>query len=308
MEEKYLTLRDGKKLFYRVWKVDNPVATLHINHGMAEHSLRYDEFARAMNKEGYVVYAQDHRGHGFTIENDEEGWFADENGWSIIADDSFELDQLIAKEYKGIPHLIFGHSMGSFLTRTNLSRHSESYDAAVICGTGGDQGLAGKVGRRLALSRAKKHGSKAKAPIMDKLAFGSFTKKFKREGAMSWLSSDRKEVEKYIADPLCGFICSNQFYADLIEGSFTANNPDEIAKIRKDLPILFVSGALDPVGGYSKGVVKAVNLYKEAGIKDVRLCLYPEGRHEILNDVMRKDVIADVASFYKEILGERKER
>lgn len=304
MEEKRLTLRDGKKLFYRVWRVDNPVATLHINHGMAEHSLRYDYFAREMNKIGYVVFAQDHRGHGYTIEGDEEGWFADENGWITICDDSFELDELIKKEYPGIKHLIFGHSMGSFLTRCNLSRHSECYDAAVICGTGGDQGMVGKVGRRLALSRAKSHGTKTKAPMLDSLAFGSFSKKFKGEGKMSWLSSDKKEVEKYIEDPLCGFICSNMFYADLIEGSFKANDPEWIARIRKDLPILFVSGALDPVGDYSKGVNKAVSLYRNAGIKDVRLKLYENGRHEILNDVMRDDVIADIKSFYKEFVGE----
>lgn len=304
MDEKTLTLRDGKKMFYRVWTVDNPIATLHINHGMAEHSLRYDYFAREMNKLGYVVYAQDHRGHGYTIEGDEEGWFAEKDGWSIICDDSFELDQLIAREFPNVKHFIFGHSMGSFLTRCNLSRHSEVYDAAVICGTGASQGLAGKVGRSLARSRAKSHGSKAKAPIMDTLAFGSFSKKFKGEGKMSWLSSDKVEVEKYNNDPLCGFICSNMFYADLIEGSFTANDKLLIDKVRKDLPIFFISGELDPVGGYSKGVNKVVDLYRSAGIKDVRKKLYDKGRHEILNDIMRDEVISDVSAFYGEFVGE----
>ena len=303
MEEKILKLRDGHDLFYRVWRVENPKATLHINHGMAEHSLRYAEFASFMNKDGYTVYCQDHRGHGYTKKDGEEGWFAEKNGWMTICDDSFELDKQISSEYPDIPHLIFGHSMGSFVTRTNIALHSDSYSAAVICGTGGDQGLIGKIGRKLALVRAKHYGSKGKAPIMDKLAFGSFNKRFKSEGPSAWLSSDRKEVEKYISDPLCGFICSNQFYADLIEGSFTANNPDLIRGIRKDLPILFVSGEFDPVGGYSKGVEKAVKLYKDAGIKDVRLILYKNGRHEILNDVMRYDVIKDVSGFYKEIIG-----
>lgn len=305
MEEKTLKLRDGKLLFYRVWRVDNPIAALHINHGMAEHSIRYDEFASFMNKAGYTVYCQDHRGHGYTKKEDEEGWFSDHDGWMLICDDSFELDLLISQEYPSIPHLIFGHSMGSFVTRTNISLHSSAYDAAVICGTGGNQGLVGKIGRKLALSRAKIHGSRSKAPMLDYLAFGSFNKKFKGEGPFAWLSSDRKEVQKYIDDPLCGFICSNQFYADLIEGSFMANDPQMIARIRKDLPILFVSGALDPVGGYSKGVESSVSLYRDAGINDVRLKLYKEGRHEILNDVMRHDVMNDVLDFYKEIVGGR---
>ncbi len=303
MEEKTLVLKDGHELFYRVWKVDNPKATLHINHGMAEHSLRYNEFASFMNNDGYTVYCQDHRGHGKTKKDGEEGWFADKDGWMAICNDSFELDSLISREYPDIPHLIFGHSMGSFVTRTNIALHSGSYSAAVICGTGGNQGLIGKIGKRLALVRASIYGSKKKAPFLDHLAFGAFNKKFENEGESAWLSSDRKEVEKYIDDPLCGFICSNKFYADLIEGSFMANDPTLIRKIRKDLPILFVSGQLDPVGDYSKGVEKAVKLYKDAGINDVRLIFYKDGRHEILNDVMRYDVMKDVSNFYKEAIG-----
>lgn len=303
MEENILKLRDGHDLFYRAWKIENPKATLHINHGMAEHSARYDEFALYMNKEGYSVYCQDHRGHGYTIRDGEEGWFAEKDGWMTICDDSFELDKLIEKENPDISHLIFGHSMGSFVTRTNIALHSESYSAAVICGTGGDQGLIGKVGKKLAQIKAKRHGSRTKAPSLDRLTFGTYNKRFEKEGAMGWLSSDRKEVQKYLDDPFCGFVCSNQFYADLIEGSFTANDYKLIRQIRKDLPILFVSGALDPVGGYSKGVEKAVSLYRKAGIKDVRLEFYKEGRHEILNDTMRADVMDDIAGFYKEVLS-----
>ena len=303
MEERYLKLRDGKQLFYRVWEVESPVAALHINHGMAEHSLRYSGFAAYMNQQGYTVYAQDHRGHGNTVDEDLYGYFADENGWRTICDDSFELDQLIAKEHPDIPHLIFGHSMGSFLTRTNIALHSEAYTAAVICGTGGPQGIVGRIGRRIALSHAKRKGSKTADPVLDKLAFGSYNKNFKGEGQFAWLSSDKKEVEAYEKDPFCGFICSAMFYADLIEGSFTANDKKLASNIRKDLPILLISGAMDPVGGNGKGVRKSYEMYKNAGIKDVRLILIDKGRHEILNDVMRNEVMDDVASFYKEILN-----
>ena len=304
MEEKYLVLDDGKKLFYRVWRVEGCVATIHINHGMAEHSLRYDEFAKRMNKEGFTVYAQDHRGHGKSADG-LYGYFSERDGWSRIANDSYQLDKEIEKEYPDLPHFIFGHSMGSFLTRTNIALHSDDYSAAVICGTGGSQGFLGKVGLFIANAHVRRNGGKQKDALLDKLAFGSFNKKFKEEGEFAWLSSDRKEVEKYIADPECGFICTSAFYRDLITGSFTANDKKLASAIRKDLPIMLISGDMDPVGGYSKGVKESYERYKSVGIEDVRLVLMEGGRHEILNDKMRYDVMDHIVSFYKGVLNEK---
>ena len=305
MEERTLKLSDGKSLFYRVWKERDVKATLHLNHGMAEHSLRYDKFASFLASKGFAVYIQDHRGHGKTKEKDEEkGWFADEGGWNLICRDSWELDIQIASDYPDLPHFIMGHSMGSFLTRTNLERHSDAYRAAIIMGSGAGQGLVGKVGRKIALSRAKKYGSKHKDEWLNNLIFGSYIKKFdwNKEGVFCWLSSLEEERKKYEEDPDCGFICSSSFYADLIEGLETANDPKLIANIRKDLPIFFQSGDMDPVGSYGKGVAKAVSLYREAGIKDVRVKLYKNGRHEILNDVMYDQVANDAASFLLEFV------
>ncbi len=305
MEERRLTLPDGKKLFYRVWKAEKTKATVHINHGMAEHSLRYDFFATFLNGYGYTVYCQDHRGHGKTKKGDEEkGWFAEEGGWTLICSDSYELDKLIAKEYPDVPHFIFGHSMGSFLTRTNIALHSSDYRAAIIMGTGASKGIVSRFGRMIALRRCKKYGTKHKDEFLNNLAFGSYLRKFdyRNEGIYCWISSDREEVKKYEEDPDCGFICSSRFYADLIEGLETANSKDLIAGIRKDLPIMFLSGEMDPVGNYSKGVVKASSLYKDAGISDVRLKLYRDGRHEILNDSMRDEVMADCLAFYEEFV------
>ena len=305
MEENTLKLRDGSSLFYRVWRIENPKATLHLNHGMAEHSLRYDKFARYLNEKGFVVFIQDHRGHGKTKKSDEDkGWFAQKDGWNTICDDSWELDQKIASDYPDLPHFIMGHSMGSFLTRTNLERHSEAYRAAVIMGSGASQGIVGKIGRKIALRRAKKYGTKHKDEWLNNLIFGSYLKKFdwKKEGVFCWLSSLEEERKKYEEDPDCGFICSSSFYGDLIEGLDTANDPRLIANIRKDLPIFFQSGELDPVGGYGKGIAKAVDTYRKEGIKDVRVKLYKNGRHEILNDVMFDEVASDSASFLLEFV------
>ena len=298
MEEKQLALRDGHRLFYRIWAVEKPKATIHINHGMAEHSYRYDGFARFLNAHGYAVYAQDHRGHGYTAEEDERGWFAENDGWSLVCDDAFALDEKIKKDYPEISHYLFGHSMGSFITRVCLERYSENYDAAVICGTGASQGIIGKIGQLIARRHVKKWGSKMRDPDMDKLAFSSYDKHFKGEGKFAWLTRDKKEVEKYEKDPFCGFVCSSKFYDDLIELSNQANNEKEIAKIRKSIPLFIISGSEDPVGGYSKGVKKVFSLYKKAGIENVQMKIYDGGRHEILNETNRDEVYKDIVAFY----------
>ncbi|MDY5932250.1 MAG: alpha/beta hydrolase [Candidatus Ornithospirochaeta sp.] len=303
MEERYLAMEDGHKLFYRVWPVSEPKATLHINHGMAEHSLRYERFALDMNRLGFSVYCQDHRGHGLTKEEDEKGWFAESDGSSVVCRDSWEVDKRISQDHPLIPHFIFGHSMGSFITRIVLSEHSEAFDAAVICGTGAYQGIIGKIGRRIALMHARKWGSRMPDQDMDKLAFSAYSKPFRdEESRFAWLSRDKEEVRKYEEDPFCGFVCSASFYADLIDLSNKANDRNRIANIRKNLPILFISGSMDPVGGYSKGVEKVYSLYRKAGIRDVRIKLYEGGRHEILNETNRDEVTRDIADFYSEMM------
>ena len=305
MEEKTLVLRDGTSLFYRVWKGESVMATLHLNHGMAEHSLRYDKFASYLVEKGFAVYIQDHRGHGRTALKDEDkGWFAEKDGWNTICEDSWELDEKIAADYPALPHFIMGHSMGSFLTRTNLERHSDAYRAAIIMGSGQGQGIVGKIGIAIARSRAKKYGTKHKDEFLNNMIFGSYLKKFdwKKEGTFCWLSSMAEERKKYEDDKDCGFICSSSFYGDLIEGLTIANDSSLIAGIRKDLPIFFQSGDMDPVGGYGKGVLKAASLYKDAGIKDVRVKLYKGGRHEILNDRMFPEVAFDASSFLLEFV------
>ena len=308
MEERYLIADDGHRIFLRVWKAEKQIATLHINHGMAEHSLRYQRFAEYLNGFGITVYAQDHRGHGYTLENDEKGWFAETGGWQRIVSDAWFVDELIMQENPDCAHVLFGHSMGSFVTRTCLQKHSESYDAVIICGTGASQGVVGHIGRRIALHRARKRGSKAVDPFMQTLAFGSFVRHFPGEGETGWLSKDREEVGKYDEDPLCGFVCSSQFYADLIEGSFTANDRTLASRIRKDIPMLIISGSDDPVGGYGKGVRKVYKMYKDAGIRDITLRLFEGDRHEILNETDKDDVMKTVSDFILEAIREKNER
>ena len=301
MEERFLTLRDGHRLFFRVWRSEGECkASLHLLHGMAEHSLRYDSFASYLNTLGITVYAQDHRGHGLTKEEDEKGWFAYKDGWMTIAQDSWQLDQVIMEECQGVPHFLMGHSMGSFLARTVATEHPAAFDALIIMGSGASKGLLGKVGRTIALRHVKKYGSKMPDHKLDKLSFGSYNRKVENKRTpFDWLSRDPNEVDKYIADPLCGFVCSSQFYADLVEGVETANDFSRMKKLRKNMPVLIISGDADPVGDYGKGINKIYKLYKKAGLEDVTLRLIPGGRHEILNESDKKETSEYIGSWLK---------
>ena len=302
MEQRTLLLSDGHDLFYRVWDVQDAKATVHINHGMAEHSLRYSRFASYLNSLGFSVYAQDHRGHGFTKEENEKGWFAESNGWKLVAEDAWELDKVITNDYPHVPHFLFGHSMGSFISRIVLSEHSPAFAAAVFCGTGASQGIIGKFGKAIARHDAKKYGTRMPDQTFEKIAFGSYVKHFPGEGDFGWLSKDREEVRKYEEDPLCGFTCSSGFYIDLLTLIEEANSRERAASIRKDIPIMLVSGSDDPVGGYGKGVEKVHRLYSRAGIEDVRIVLFPGDRHEILNETDRDIVEKTIGAFLLEAM------
>ena len=302
MDQRSLVLGDGHDLFYRVWDVQDAKATLHINHGMAEHSLRYSRFASYLNSIGIAVYAQDHRGHGYTKEENEKGWFAEHDGWKSVVDDSWELDKVISNDHPDLPHILFGHSMGSFIARIVLSEHSSAFDAAVFCGTGASQGLIGKFGRLIAGRNAKKYGSRMPDPAFENIAFGSYVRHFPGEGRFGWLSKDRTEVEKYENDPLCGFTCSSGFYIDLLTLIEKANDKAAAGGIRKDIPVMVISGDADPVGNYGKGVRKVAAMYRKAGIEDVRLVLFPDDRHEILNETDRDVVEKTIGAFILEVV------
>lgn len=301
MEERTLTLPDGHPLFFRVWNTDGAKATLHILHGMAEHSARYDHFARYMNSLGFVVYAQDHRGHGCTKAEDEKGWFAEHDGWKLVCSDSWALDKLISQEHQYLPHFLMGHSMGSFMARSVLGMHPDAFDAVIIMGTGASQGLIGKLGRMIAKHNAAAAGGRMPDEKMNVLAFGSYAKHFPGEGNFGWLTKDKAEVRKYEDDPLCGFTCSSAFFADLLEGIEMANDSKLAGNIRKDLPMLIISGEDDPVGGYGKGVRKVHRLYEKAGLRP-RLKLYPEDRHELLNETDRDAVMDEIGAFCQDVL------
>ena len=293
---------DGIQIFTYRWMPDEASAVkgvVQIAHGMAEHAARYERFADALTKAGYAVYANDHRGHGKTAgSQDNLGYFADENGWEKVVKDMHTLTGIIKKENPNKPFFLFGHSMGSFLSRHYSMLYASELTGLILSGTGGDPGAIGKIGLFVAKMDAMFHGRKAKSEIMTKLSFGAFNNAFKPNRTdFDWLSRDNAEVDKYINDPLCGTVFTAGFFCDMLGGLDFINNKENIGKIPKNLPIYLFSGAKDPVGGNTKGVNQVYNSLKNAGIGDLTLKFYENGRHESLNEINRDEVSRDVIAW-----------
>ncbi len=267
-----------------------PKGHIHLLHGMAEHIARYEEFSRFLVSKGYIVSGHDHRGHGKTAEsNGELGYFTQSDGFERIVQDVHEVILDIRKQHTSSPFILLGHSMGSFIARRYLQLHKEQIDLAILSGTGSDPGLARVAAQSLALMTGKVKGFDQPNPLLNKLAFGSFNKSVKKpDTEFDWLSRDRQIVHQYIEDPTCGFIPTTQLFADLFHGIKIINTLSEVKKMSHDLPVLFVSGTEDPVGDYGKGVMKVAKQFDEAGIKDVTVKLFEEGRHEMLNETNRQ--------------------
>lgn len=307
MEMKNFTFesRDGITVHGNKWFLEKDIkskAVVQIAHGMAEHIDRYSDFAKTLNSKGYIVYGNDHRGHGKTAGSLENlGYFADDNGWNLVVEDMHELTSMIKSEHKGLPLFIFGHSMGSFLSRSYIQKYGNEIDGVILSGTGGDNGLLGNIGILLAKGEMRKMGKKYRSKKMDKLSFGNFNKAFgPNRTNFDWLSRDTKEVDKYIEDELCGEVFTAGFFYDMLTGLKALNKKENIRKVPKELPIFFISGEKDPVGKNTKGVMQAITSLKKAGIKDISYKFYKDGRHEILNELNKKDVYNDVIRWLDE--------
>lgn len=191
--------------------------------------------------------------------------------------------------------VLFGHSMGSFLSRHYSMLYANELSGLVLSSTGGDPGIIGKIGLLIAKMDTRIHGKKAKSEIMNKLSFGAFNGAFKPNRTdYDWLSRDNAEVDKYISDPLCGTVFTAGFFCEMLGGIGYINKKENIAKIPKNLPIYIFSGAKDPVGASTKGVTQVYKTLKAAGLGDLTLKFYEDGRHEMLNEINRDEVFSDV--------------
>ncbi|MCU9614762.1 lysophospholipase [Caldibacillus lycopersici] len=294
----WLQMEDLVEIYIRKW-IDTsiqPIAIVQLAHGMAEHIERYDEFASFLLKHRIFVIGNDHRGHGKTGEKAKLfGYFADENGFDRATKDLYQITNYIRTLFPKIPLFLMGHSMGSFLVRRYIQQYSDMVQGVILSGTAGNPGIPGKLGQLVAKWEMIKHGKKAPSPVLDQLIFGSYNKPFPNESTkFAWLSRNEEEVAKYLTDPYCGFVCTSGFYFDLLTGLATIHQNARIEQIRKDLPMLFISGKKDPVGANGKGVQKAIKQYKRNGIENIETIFYEEGRHEVLMELNKNEVYDDI--------------
>ena len=276
-----------------------------IAHGIAEYIDRYDPFMSFLAENGFVAVGNDHLGHGKSIAKPEEqGIFAETDGWDYVVADMDKLHDLTAAEYPGVPYIFFGHSMGSFLTRTYLICHPEKPSLAVICGTGHQAKLMVWAGYTIANMQVKSKGPRGDGKQLNDIAFGSYTKGYDEvRTPFDWLNRDPAQVDKYINDPLCGFIAKVSLFRDMMGGIKFIQDPANAAKMNKDTPVLFIAGGADPVGENGKGVDRAYKFFCSAGMKDVTEKIYPGARHEILNELNKDEVMHDVLNWINEKLG-----
>lgn len=288
------------EIYVREWLPDTkPLGVIQIVHGVAEHTKRYDEFARFLSSMGYVVAGNDHLGHGQSIGNPQEkGYFSAHGGWELVVGDVRRLRDILKERFPDVPHFIFGHSMGSFITRTYMIRYHDDPDGVILSGTGQQPSLIVSLGISLANREIRKKGPSYYSESMNKIAFGSYNKKIKNPiSDYDWVSNNPECLQEYLDDPLCGFIPSVGLFRDMFTGIKYISNAKNVAQVSKDLPVLLVSGAEDPVGDYGKGVVKAYKAYVKAGLKDVTLKMYPGSRHELVGDLHRKNVYEDILAW-----------
>ena len=275
-----------------------PRAVLQILHGIAEYVERYDEFASFLCERGFLVVGEDHMGHGQSIgEEGIRGYF--HGGWFTAVEDSYRLMQRTMKEYPDVPYILFGHSMGSFMARTILCKYPDSgIHAAIICGTGWQPTFAMPALIRVIEALCNNNDETLPNEKLQNLVFGSYNDKVEHpQTAYDWLSRDKDIVDAYEKDPLCGFTASAGLLRDMMKGIYYIQQKKNLENMNKETPVLLIAGGADPVGSYGKGVRKCGTEFKKTGISSVDIKIYPLCRHEILNEINRNDVFADILSW-----------
>lgn len=295
----WLKAKDGKEIFLYCWdNVSEPKAVIQIFHGMAEHAGRYRRFADYLNSKGFIVYGDDHRGHGKTAKTIEELGIIGEDGFNRIVEDEHTIKEWINKKYPNLPIIVFAHSFGSFIGQEYILRYGKELSGIILCGSAARNKAEIFSGRLVTSIEKKIFGESKKSKLLDYLSFSNCNKKISNsKSKFDWLSRDINEVKKYEEDQLCGKVFSTGFYYHLFRAFSKLYNKERLSQIPKDLPIFIISGSGDPIGEYGKLVNNLHNKYLDNQIKYVKLKLYPEARHELLNETNRQEVYDDISQW-----------
>lgn len=307
-EEFTFDSRDGKTKLHAVrWVPESKVVCiLQIVHGMSEHIERYEVMAQFFGERGILVTGNDHLGHGKSVSKDGAyGYFCEQDPATVVVRDIHRLKKMTQEDYPGIPYVILGHSMGSFMLRNYLFRYGTGIEGAVICGTGSRSNLQNMVCQAVAAAAGVLFGEKHTARVIDRLAFGAYNKRIENpKTSADWLCTDERVVEAYEKDELCGFIFKVNGFKTLFQLLVRLNKKENLDRMPKNLPVYFISGDMDPVGDYGEGVRKAYENFRSAGMERVSMKLYPGGRHEILNEKNKIQVYEELYSWIMERVKE----
>ncbi|MCB2339705.1 alpha/beta hydrolase [Clostridium estertheticum] len=290
--------KDGLEIFVYKWMPDVDMkvkGVVQLAHGMAETAARYEDFANDLTKNGFVVYANDHRGHGETAGKIEILGELGEDSFNSMVEDMHRLNNIIKEENMSLPIFLFGHSMGSFLTQRYICLYGSELKGVIFTGTCGKRAIIVDIGRIASKVEIIRKERNAKSINLNKLIFGSNNNFFKPNRTLfDWLSRDNKEVDKYIENPYCGAIFTAGFFYDFLSGLKSAANAREIKNIPNNLPIYIFGGDKDPVGKNGKGALKLVKTYENHGARDLTYKLYKDGRHEMLHETNKDEVTTDI--------------
>ncbi|MFK0571042.1 lysophospholipase [Endozoicomonas sp.] len=279
---------------YQWQPVTGAKAIVHISHGMAEHSGRYQELANLLTSQGFIVYAHDHRGHGATITKADgisnQGHFGDRNDWDNVIHDLKHVVDSIISEHPGIPCFLLGHSMGSYILQSYLSRYSPDINGIILSGSNYVPKPLLTLGKAIARLEIWRQGTSGNSPVIHQMTFADYNRKFKPNITdFDWLSRDPESVQKYATDPLCGFACTNQLWADLFQGLQEICSLDTLAKIHQQLPIMIIGGDKDPVSA-PNGLKRLEKAFTASGHENTLLKLYSGARHELFHEVNRQEI------------------
>lgn len=303
-EEFYFLSSDRHTQVHGYWwkPEERPKAVLQISHGMMEHIGRYERFASWLTQRGVAVIGHDHLGHGKTGNKEDLSFFAEKKGAVCLVQDLFQVTQIMETKYPDIPHIMLGHSMGSFLARRYLMVHGERLDGLILMGTGGQPLWMACAGKLAALAVGAIKGKRHQSYLMEELVLGSYNRKFRpNRTSNDWLSRDKEQVDKFLADPYCNIPFSCQAYVDFFNILIDLGLRKQFCLMPRKLPILLISGNEDPVGAFGKGVVKVYKQFLSVGMKKVSIKLYPKARHELLNEENWEAVYEDLWKWMREI-------
>ncbi len=305
-----LAAGDGVELFVHRWEPAFawPRGVVQITHGLGEHAGRYARTAARLVAAGYAVYAADLRGHGRTAASRADlGWCAPTQGWQRLVDDVHRVRCRIRADHPMLPVVLLGHSLGSFLAQSYVAEHGAGLAGVVLSGTNAGGARLAPVARALLEVERRRVGPRGRSLVPELWTFLGYNWRFHpARTEFDWLTRDEEEVDRYLADPLCGFVCTVGAWGDILDGVQRIARADVLRRVPRGLPVYLFSGEDDPVGEYTAGVRALVAAYARAGLRNVTYRFYPKGRHEMLNEINRDEVHDDLL-WWLDAVVERRE-